>query len=329
MAINISDAIEKFLDNASVGKAVTDVGAGFALAFSCVLAVGLITGVSVIPADQIRTLTMELDRQNVVLRQQKFDLRNALAESAKVIGTADSAPDDPDALYRLGQRRIALLAAYITAADERITRLSAQPNVPRSVYETDVAEKAKYAGVHDQLVSQKEIVDEQQQRVTTLENRLTDSRSLTANLETFTNNISAVLVFSVILGVVLSQVNRLLIISAVYDRLLSDGTNTFERKSAVARSVNKDEYEYLVSNYYRYVEGSINMFWPVIAFGVVVPRFINAKLVSVSAAWHWISFLGCVVIASLLSVSGFFTYKVFREREKQLAAQSAVKKPGQ
>jgi hypothetical protein len=343
MALNISDVINKLLDNANVGKAVTDVGSGFALAISFVLGVGLVTGISVIPMDRSKPLTAQRAQQFQVLCEQKAELAALLDGAAEILkldktqttprcSDLNSTPTTPDAqkrsddairaadeLYRISQRRIAALAAQIATFDDRLTALQKAAAADTKTMDAVLAAKEPYAKVHDQLVNQKELIDTQQQRVTTLENQLSDARSFTANIEGFTNNISALLAFSVVLGVIISQLNRLVLVNWIFESILSR-----DHKPREIKNVNKEAKDDLVTNYYRYVEGSINMIVPVIAFGIVVPRFIDARLEPVSAAVQWMSFLTGVIIAALLAISGFLTYKTYRQKEALLQTESRI-----
>jgi len=356
MALNVSDVIDKLLDNASVGKVVTDVGAGFALSISCVLGVGLLTGISVVPLDRSKELNAIKDNETYVLCVQKAELEpllNAAAEVEKldkvtitprcndVRRTSDAAATNQagrdealraaDELYRLAERRIALLAARLTTLDTKIEAFTKPANADRKTYEPLLDERVPFARVHDQLISQKDLIDTQQQRVSTAENQLADARSFSVNMEGFTNNISAVLAFSVVLGVVLSQMNRLIFVNWIYESILKTRYPKLAKgtRSPNTRLLNKTEYDETVSNYYRYVEGSINMIVPVIAFGAVAPRFVDAKLQAVGPFWIWVWLLTSALVAGLLIVSGYKTYVTFREKESAITAPPPPPPPPQ
>src|SRR5687767_15614847 len=53
--MDFTDLVNKFLDNANVGKVVADGGSGLALSVPLLMVVGLSSNISVIPADTIKT----------------------------------------------------------------------------------------------------------------------------------------------------------------------------------------------------------------------------------------------------------------------------------
>src|SRR6185369_3239900 len=52
--MNFTDLVNKFLDNANVGKVVADGGSGLALSIPLLMILGLSSNMSVIPADTIK-----------------------------------------------------------------------------------------------------------------------------------------------------------------------------------------------------------------------------------------------------------------------------------
>jgi hypothetical protein len=326
VAIQYPEILDKLLDNANVGKVVTDVGSGFTLSLSVLMLVGVSTNLSVVPADRIRELSQEIAVQEKALEEQTEAFRPILSCSRSyplrepAAGVGDPCQGRVAAaalegdLYFLARREIARLAAEIESLGEVIDARVKKGMVGREDLHDLAREKADLAAVADRLVSQRESVDEQRERLDSLRNALTDARSLELNIASLSRHVSGVLALSVVLGVVLSQISRLVFVRWLYDRILAR-----RGQRAPAGMLSDENRERLVTNYYRYVEGSINMVFPVLAFGLVFPRYANGRLDvtgPVSAlAWG----LGGLVVAGLLVWSGFSTYRSFREKERELA----------
>jgi len=332
MAINYPEILDKLLDNANVGKVVTDVGAGFALSLSLLMLMGVSTDLSVVPADRIRELTEESRAQAEVVESQIRAFEPLLACSltlperdpaATIDGQGDPCEGRAAAvpttnLYFLARREIARLSAEIATIDRLIDARIAKGMVGRDDIHDLARKKADLAAVADRLVSQRESVDEERERLDSLHNQLTDARSLELNLASLATHTSGVLALSVVLGVVLSQVSRLVFVRLLYDRLLGK-----KSKRPPARMLSNEEREQLVISYYRYVEGSINMIVPVVAFAVVFPRYANTRLQLTDPVNAWTWAIAGIALAGLLAVSGFTTYRSFREKEQELAGEVA------
>lgn len=320
MALTIPAILDKLLDNANLGKVVTDVGAGLALSVSFVMLLGMWTGISVLPADEYTRLEQDA-RDTAARRDQERDrLREPLAAAAALPGGLPLPADaDGPYLHSLARRQIANLSAQLEGLDRQMDAVLKGTLRGGPSLDQLTRSRRELASLNDQLVAQVERVGELDDRLQTLENRMADARSLVRNLETFTDNLSAVLAFSVIFGVLLSQVQRLVFVHWIYDPLLKRSATAGGVMQAIRSGrVEKKDYEELITNYYRYVEGSVNMILPVLLFGLVFPAYVKARLPVVSAPSALWFGAGAVVLAALLAVSGFYTYRRFRAKEDEL-----------
>jgi hypothetical protein len=221
-------------------------------------------------------------------------------------------------LYFLARREIARLSAEIATIERLIDARIAKGMVAREDIHDLARKKADLAAVADRLVSQRESVDEERERLDSLRNQTIDARSLELNLTSLATHTSGVLAISVVLGVVLSQVSRLVFVRLLYDRLLGA-----KSRRPPARMLSNEEREQLVTSYYRYVEGAINMIVPVVAFALVFPRYANARLQLADPVNAWTWAIAGLVLAGLLVAAGFTTYRSFREKEQELTGKAA------
>lgn len=322
MALGYPEILDRLLDNANLGKVVTDVGSGFALSISILMLTGLWTGISIVPADQVRQLNSEIKTIESELQKEKVDLRPLLEEAAQ-LGTMRPLEKiyDPEVLYSLARRQIAHLSARIAVLDARIDAVVKGAGAAGKSLEELSLEKANLASLNDRLVTQRETSDDWGEQLRTLRNRLQDAQALGNNVEVFTNNVSAVLAFGVVFGIVLSQISRLVFVTWIYDRLLKrDPRKNSLTKYIKEGKVKKEDHDALVTHYYRYVEGSTNMILPVLAFGLVFPSFANQHLVLLNPVSPWLIGVVALVLAAPLASSGFYTYRRFRQKEDELLA---------
>lgn len=326
MALNFPEIIDKFLDNANIGKVVTDVGSGFAFTIPYLLLVGLMTGTSVVPADRIGELTNSVARAKARVAESQTELIPDLDEALALLNEEPLSAEkrkDPEFLYRFARRTINELSAEIEKFDTDIEAARER----KDPVERLTAAKRAYSSVNDRLIAQKEIIEENVEALRTLENQLSDAKSFQNNMEVMTNNLVLLLVFSIIFGVMLSQVNRLVFVRGLYDFILIKTKRSPHHPEIVnmiaTGQIEKSQHEDLVKSYYRYVEGSINMIAPVLFLGFVFPRFARTRL-NIPELAAPIP-LVCALIALLLCVSGFVTYKRFREQEGALVAAKGTR----
>jgi hypothetical protein len=321
MALSIPDIIDRLLDNANAGKVVTHVGAGLALAVPLLMLVNLASNLSVLPADRTKELSGLRDRAVQDLEAQRRALRPLLA----AVGTEAQAAVTDEALYGWATREIARLSARVETIDSTVKAFMAHQPLPKQEIASAIDQKAGIAAHLDPLVSQKDLVDTADERLQTIDNQLADAHSFAANLEVFTNNISAVMAFAVVLGVVLSQVSRLVFVNLIYDRRISR-TKISSSAAIKAGLVTKEAHDELVRDYYRYVEGCINMVGPVLMFALLFPLYAHARLAGISNGYLVAIGVTALLSAVALAVGGFFTYREYRNRVNQLVLTGDVDK---
>jgi hypothetical protein len=319
--MNFTDLVNKFLDNANVGKVVADGGSGLALSIPLLMILGLSSNMSVVPADTIKTQLVP--KQASVFAEH---LRNREAFCSELgIPKRPPAPrsEDPDPTQ---EQVLAAQRCYLDGVREA-ARLNGEIEILRSQYaadlkagkaaDTTLAEQQKLQPQADRLSVQQEITEDSSARLAAAENELKDARSFAFNARTLTENLSAILGLAFVLAVIGSQVARLLFVNLAYDRLLKpEKTDTKDATSAEADS--------LRANYLRYTEAAINMILPVLLFAFVYPKYSADRLGGspISGVWY----AGGIAIAAALFFVGMFTYRSYLEKSGQIEEPAPARK---
>jgi hypothetical protein len=319
MALSISDVIDKLIDNANLGKLVTDVGSGLALSVSVVMLLGLVGRMSVLPADRAPELSKDVADAQARLDTNRQALRPVLqyfftGAAPAADGAALGATTDGDALAALARRAVAATSSRLEIIDAQVSALVRKPDFSRDQVKALLDEKAPIAARNDRLLAQMELIDTDQTRLTTARNKLDDALSFPQNIEVFTSNISAVLAFAVIFGLILSQISRLLFVTLIYDKYITRTAKVTTNQAVQAGTISQEQSNDLVRDYYRYVEGSINMVMPTLLFGIVFPLYAGEKLPEIGVMARLVVLVVSVATALGLVVSGFYTYKEYRRR---------------
>ena len=313
----MSEVLQKVLDNANLGKAVTDVGPGFVLSMGLLMGVGLGSSLSIMPADRIQELQQDFEKAKNSLVSKKLGFQSLLRETPGGVvtcggqGPAKLDPDDAEDCYLKGLRSISALTVDV----ENYWALKKANTGPDRVLALERLQRFS-----DRLLSQKELVEAQAAKVQQLENQLTDARSLEFNLVGFTSNLSAIIAFAIVFGVIVSQVSRVIFVNLIYSRF-SKVKELDDEEVTVEQKLSKED-DALITDYYRYVEGSINMIFPVLLLSFVFPAYAAKRLGAPLGEW-WAPLVG-IVVAVLLALSGYYTYIKFLKRRKQLAAAVAA-----
>lgn len=317
MALNLPQIVEKLLDTVNAGKVVTEVGSGLALAVPLLMLLSLGGRISVLPADRVRDLATALDETRQRVLKEKQDLRPAL-QYALGPDSGDLQGVGADALYSMARREIAGLGAHVEVIDAQIAALLKAAPIPKDEIKLLIGEKVPLATRVDRLVAQKEVVEGEIERQRALENQLADARSFATNVEVFSNNIMATIAFSIVLGVVLGQVSRLLFVNLLFDRFVV--RSAISPAEAVRRGfATQQAFDDLIRGYYRFAEGSINMVAPTFLFGVLLPLYARARLTEVGNAYLWTTAAVAVLSAAALVFAGFFTYREYRRHVNDLS----------
>jgi hypothetical protein len=255
MPTTMGDVLRKVLDNANLGKAVADVGPGFALSIPLLMLIALITGVSVLPADRLTELRSEIRQAKSELESVKASFKELLAGVvAPDVAAVCDAGNDPaavkaDRCYGLALRTLAELGTDVEAY------AAAMKDPVRNRVEIERLTPIRKA--NDRLLAQKDVLDAAADRLQTLENRRIDYESLQYNLVTFTDNTSVFIAFAVILGILLSQIGHWALVDLVFNNrpAVKKASGTV---ITIEQLMSKQDAE-LVTRYYRYAEGAINM----------------------------------------------------------------------
>ena len=322
MPLSVPQVVEKLLDTVNAGKVITEIGAGFALSIPTLMMLSLAGNISVLPADMGQELKAERDKAQEVLDEERRELGPVLAEvadpNAPTAATARAATLEGDALESYARREIAALAAELEIVDARVQALLRTPSASQGAQLQElIKEKKPLATRVDRLSAQRDSIEAARERLRTAQNRLDDSRSFANNIEVFSNNITATIAFSVILGMVLGQVSRLVFVNLLYDRVVP--RSEVSPAQAVKNGwATQEAFDDLIRGYYRFAEGSINMVGPVLMFGIVFPLYARQRLPEVQSGYLAVLSVLSIGSAAALVVTGFFTYREYRKRVNDL-----------
>jgi hypothetical protein len=322
MALTIPQIVEKLFDTVNAGKIITEVGAGLALAVPTLMLLSLASDISVLPADRGLELKKKVAAAGEQVQKEKMKLRPILADiGGPDIG--DLSQYDGDSLESLARREIAARTAELEVYDAQIAALIKTTPLPKDEIQKLLALKMPLVVKVDRLVAQKDLVETAVERYRTAENLLEDSRSFANNMEVFTNNITATIAFSIVLGVVLSQVSRFLFVNMVFDKLIPRAK--ISTAEAVRRGwATQEAFDDLIRGYYRYTEGSINMVAPALMFGIVFPMYAGKRLPEINGGYLTVLSILAIGSAVVLVLTGFFTYREYRRRVNELCTPPAA-----
>jgi hypothetical protein len=307
----MNEVLQKIIDNANLGKVVTDVGPGFALSIPLLMTLSLSSGISILPADRLR----EIVESRKGAESEVARLKSGFCAILQNQGEACTEPPEDKAAegWVKGRRRIAHLSVDVESYREY---RRSQTKQGRSVPEDAGKRGDEQARQLEELNSQRDLTEEASARLESLRNQEADARSLEVNMVSFANNLSLIVAFSVVLGVLVSQISHLLFVDLIYER------HPAIRKLREAAPVSSQQLmskqdDELVKNYYRYTEGAVNSILPVLLTGFVFPRY--AQRYAVLEAPQFLLMAAAVTVAALLLLVGFNNYKSFIKKRRALA----------
>lgn len=326
--MNIVELIRKFMDNINLGKFVTDVIPGMLLTMALVLVVGKFGNLSIFPADQ----TGDIEQ-----RSKKISKR--IAHETGIIGTLlqEAGQDAPlsaetleDSLLELYTRLLHKVEVFSVHAEalkaqiEILSKLPAEKLPPRrQELESLIKEREDLLLKANQFKAHKTIIDTLEVRKLRYQSKIEEQRALSKNVEVFNKSFSALLIFGIALGLILSQINRLLFIDLLFNSVYSirrgdrktrdDAARAQAFSSILSDAQAKETYDRIISQYYRYVEGSLNMALPLVAIITALTLYLNGS------GLELILMVGLsLVIAVLLYWIAYRNYTSFRTKEKML-----------
>lgn len=283
----MQEIFQKLIDNFNFGKFFSDLISGSVLAFSLFLLVAMATGVRVFPAEDIPTLEQQLSVKQDAYGQQSKHVREVLVALTK----------KDEAIPEAGDTEALEDAAKTAIADS--TKDEQKPYVSRL--------NADLAG----MAVIKTAIDE-------LEKKLARARTLTGNVTTDTGLVALFLAVSLICGVIISQVARILFVRCVYrlfmDEHLRPGpASPFKLDTDDLRKTN----DYIVTYYYRYAEAGANLAIPLMLIGFIGPWFLTARGLGTGTAavegLRW----GLFSTGAIVFIAGGFAYKFYRQKLKE------------
>lgn len=325
-----SQILNRFLDNVNAGKAVADFGPGLVLAVPAMMLMALVADFELMPAERLKemdcritSLTGEISDQR---RQLEWEIEIGLTtglpplpalaktESGETIPPARTADCDFLA-HREAEQHAAFHLAWI---DRKIASLEREQQ--QGFDATRGEELVKWSELKHTLQTRLDALSALSSKGST---ELAEKRQLTsfsANIGEWDKNLAAIAGLTVVLGVILSQVNRLVFFEGLFSALLrlTDETITAdskaERRAAPGSPQKQEQKQDLVSGYYRYAEGSINMSVAVLCFGLVLPYYVRDRLAGDVGSTP----VAMIVLALLLAISSYVSYRNFRRKTAAL-----------
>jgi hypothetical protein len=303
MALNFTDIVAKIVDNASIGKVVTDVLPGLALAIPIVMLVSMWTSADLLPAQGrvgLEKTKKGLERTLEDLRKEQAAARTRLGTAIDAIRRGKSCPTTMEAIATASSADKPLAAATngtpapapVDSALALTTTMAIDQLVDRiRGAEGSLLDEKPVSGHLSCLLpfvvefdARRQATERQEKRLTEIGQQLSDASDISKNMQVFSNNLSAVLAVSVILGVIMSQLNRLVFVEFLFRWILPWALGKWFKPSpsgalAVA-GVSQQERDALVSDYYRYAEGAMNMVWPLLLLGLVLPSYLDCAFPS-------------------------------------------------
>lgn len=334
---SFASLLKKLLDNANAGKVVTDVGPGLFLTVPILMLASILTDAP--------TRTSELNEIETHIKTTQANTLKYIRNSLDIIPSPYKAllpkPQIIDQENTLDQYQYivvvdSLLELAIIREKEKSDNADPESNLKLEIIKKTIE---KYLKDIDSLK-------------TSLDNKKTNSQ-LSSILDDWEKSIISIFGISVILGIILSQVNRLVFFKFLY-KIIYKGMQKIKRKQSQVSELTEKDLKgvsedpsalapYLlakraakkvtsttskasaapkkddkapasddgpVQRYYRYAEGSVNMAFPVLAFGYIYSDY--AK----HAGFRQIPGLEknetvlyiAIAISVLLILSGFVTY---------------------
>ena len=366
MSFALPELVLRMVEDASVGKIVSVVGVGFIFAVALALVISSLVGVSIMPIDRLHSLVDERERQ--LESAQRLD-KVAAGYSECVtrhldLKLADSGPDcsfdvgSPGSISEPRTKDVLLaesvglnLDLVLVELQERLRRqkagleqISANLKVSNPVAVNAQIKQRREIDRRRELTAQYETTvsklvalrGEAKSGQAALRQRITEATSISNNIAVLGSHVTALLVFSVLLGVVVAQVSRLYIMAIDYQQ----NSAAMSDKRVQLSPERRLERQRLIATKFRYAEASFNLVLPIVLLGhglsnylrswQIIPAGLEAanRIQPGSSAFvqGWLAedaavyviTLGCTVIAILLFFSAFRTYLSFRRKDELL-----------
>lgn len=369
----LSSLMKTFLDNVNAGKLVTDVGPGLALTLPLLMLIALLTGSEVVPAQQAPRLLAEFRAQHAAVGREAENLRRTVAPDSGALdirtlaispalselplSAAKAKPTDPlDANWTLAESDAA--AALLSLG---LSLDQAKRNLVAEAEPKNFAEVEKLQTLQKLIETRRSALQASRQKLETARDAYFAATGIQKNLEVWETNLALVAGFAVVLGVIISQVTRLVFFKGLFaigpnQRPPGNGSggsgggvppgngggnppapaNPDLNRQRYLTSILKNQspataaaYQDLVTNHLRYAEGAINMAVPVLVFAFVYPRFaatFPAPVTPDKGLSDAICVqLWCIGIAFCMIGSSWITYRRFRQQERAWLVYNAEK----
>lgn len=304
--------LQKFTDNAHVGKIVTDIGSGFILGLGFAFWLGIAFDVTVLPYHRRFELQVEKGMLEAKVDIQSQSVAQLIAGCPPNLREESGIQLDEFGLpipeisgfiksqFDLAHPRVlgAMEAERLRDFPNACTTL--EPEIKKICEEREAAItqiklfqprlNARIALLHDYKTRRDAVAAE-----------LENSTDIWKNIEHLFSRLETLVFIGGLIGVVVSQVSRQIILRWAYHwQLRKRGLKmdaTDKVIEAVAKGdIKREQHDLLVSDYFRYAEASANMVIPTVVFGCGFAIYLH-KIAPPSSAL----FLGLVIVITFLS----------------------------
>jgi hypothetical protein len=305
--------LQKFTDNAHVGKIVTDIGSGFILGLGFAFWLGIAFDVTILPYHRRYELQVEKGVLQAKVEIQSRSLAEmvgvgcpASLKEASGIQIDDLGLPIPEistfikSQFDVVQPKVlgAMEAERLRDFPNACTTL--EPDQKKTCEERDAA-ITQVRLFQPRLNARVALVQDYKTRLDAVSAELERSTDIWKNIEHLFNQLETLVFIGGLIGVVVSQVSRQLLLRWVYNWQMRKHDIEIDATDRVIESIargdiKREQHDLLVSDYFRYAEASANMVIPTLVFGCGFAIYIH-KIAPPSSP----IFLASVIVITFLS----------------------------
>ena len=338
MGESLISYLQRFTDNAHIGKIVTDVGSGFIMGLGFAFWLGTVFDVTVLPYHR----RLELESSKIHLEAR------VLGQTTSIVQLLDQCPEELRSASRIQSEDIdptvplsvvsefiktqvdLVHAKVITAMEEDKakrfgTLCGTSPddatNLACEKLDKEIVQTRLF---YPRLSTRIALLQDSQNRLKAIVTEQQKARDLWENIAHLFSKLEILVFIGGLMGVLLSQISRQLILRWLYQQLipwlgslgskaerhsaeiLSDEDITDRIIEAVAAGkMKREQHDVLVSDYFRYAEASANMVIPTLVLGFGFVFYMWHIGPPSPAGFLWVVCAVTVSGATLLTVSGY------------------------
>jgi hypothetical protein len=304
--------LQKFTDNAHVGKIVTDIGSGFILGLGFAFWLGITFDVTVLPYHQRYQLEVEKGVLDAKVHFQSQAVAQLVVSGPAILREESGVQLDDFGLP------IPEISAFIKSQFDLVhprvlgameaERLRDFPNACATL-EPDIKKTCEEREAtiiqvklfQPRLNARVALLHDYKTRRDAVAAELERSTDIWKNIEHLFNQLEILVFIGGLIGVLVSQVSRQIVLRWAYNWQLRKRGLRMDATDRVIEAIAKgdikrEQHDLLVSDYFRYAEASANMVIPTLVFGTGFAIYLH-KIAPPSSA----IFLASVIVITFLS----------------------------